>query len=459
MRYVQIIKNKTMDPLYVGGAVFAAGIVARALYSICCANNNEQIKKKKKKKSKNNATKKKSKAKRAKNTDELSSFISSGGKANEGSNTLKKRKNKKKYDDTVPETKQKANNSSSNNNNNNNNKKNNNISISTTEETKKQVDNNNYNTSINNKKKTKKSKKNADAGEWSVVPSDKKKKKKKGGGRKGELSQNLNSETKDYVSINTKQIGILIGPGGKNLQAIQTGANVRINVPRNPQGSTTNVEVEGIGMNVQKAKTAIRDLMDKGYCSYTTGEDFYEDSIMVHPMYFPDIIGKNGLIIRRIQDDIGARLNIPKNTNMNSSQRSRVMITGPKANVRQAKDVVYSIMQFYHHEITHPGVVHAEINVAEWQRQTLVGPKGSTIKHIQGNWSVNVCLPNENSLNGNTLIVGLPKNVDGAKRYILKILSDADEVQASYEQENNLGGDWGAAGTNDDDNNGWGNGW
>ena len=42
---------------------------------------------------------------------------------------------------------------------------------------------------------------------------------------------------------------------------------------------------------------------------------------------------------------------------------------------------------------------------------------------------------------------------------ILKILSDADEVQASYEQENNLGGDWGAAGTNDDDNNGWGNGW
>ena len=48
----------------------------------------------------------------------------------------------------------------------------------------------------------------------------------------------------------------------------------------------TNVEVEGIGMNVQKAKTAIRDLMDKGYCSYTTGEDFYEDSIMVHPMYF-----------------------------------------------------------------------------------------------------------------------------------------------------------------------------
>ena len=62
MRYVQIIKNKTMDPLYVGGAVFAAGIVARALYSICCANNNEQMKKKKKKKSKNNATKKKSKS-------------------------------------------------------------------------------------------------------------------------------------------------------------------------------------------------------------------------------------------------------------------------------------------------------------------------------------------------------------------------------------------------------------
>ena len=50
MRDVQINKNITMDTLYVGGAVFAAGIIARALYSICCANNNEQIKKNKKKK-------------------------------------------------------------------------------------------------------------------------------------------------------------------------------------------------------------------------------------------------------------------------------------------------------------------------------------------------------------------------------------------------------------------------
>lgn len=288
------------------------------------------------------------------------------------------------------------------------------------------------------------------------MPSEKKKRRNKNKKKSG-AAANLNSEGKDYMLINTKQIGILIGPGGKNLQAIQAGTNTRINVPRNPQGSTTNVEIEGLGVNINNAKNAIRDLMNKGYCSHTIDDDFYEDHIMVHPMYFPDIIGKNGAVIRKIQDDVGAKLNIPKNTNMNSSQRSRVMITGSKANVRQAKDVVYSIMQFYHHEITHPGVTHAELHVAEWQRQTLIGPKGSTIKHIQGNWGVNVCLPNENALNANTLVVGLPKNVDGAKKYILKILSDADEAQTSYEQESSLGGDWGAGGNDED--NGWGNGW
>eukprot|EP00944_MAST-04C_sp_MAST-4C-sp1_P005577 g5577.t1 len=297
--------------------------------------------------------------------------------------------------------------------------------------------------------------KNNDDGGWSVVPSEKKKKKKSG---KKSKSANLNSETNDYVQVLAKQVGIVIGPGGKNLQAIQTGTNTRINVPRNIQGTTTKIEIQGLGADIASAKRAINDLLNKGYCSFTIGDDFCEDSIMVHPQFFSEIIGKNGIIIRKIQDEVGAKLNLPRDTNANSSQRSRVMITGSKANVRQAKDVVYSIMQFYHHEITHPGVVHAELNVAEWQRQTLIGPKGSTIRHIQGNWSVGVHLPNENSLNSNTLVVGLPKNVEGAKKYILKILSDADEAQASVEQENAYAddADWGAG---NDDGNGWGGEW
>ena len=43
---------------------------------------------------------------------------------------------------------------------------------------------------------------------------------------------------------------------------------------------------------------------------------------------------------------------------------------------------------------------------------------------------------------------------EGAKKYILKILSDADEIQTTYEQENSLGGDdWGAG--DDWESSGW----
>ena len=79
-----------MDPLYVGGAVFAAGIVARALYTLCSGSEETKknvISKKKKSKKKRSA---KEKTKLAKKTDELSAFIAE--KADPPSKSMRKRK-------------------------------------------------------------------------------------------------------------------------------------------------------------------------------------------------------------------------------------------------------------------------------------------------------------------------------------------------------------------------------
>ena len=245
---------------------------------------------------------------------------------------------------------------------------------------------------------------------------------------------------KAKITVDARKIGILIGPKGSTLHAIQDATNVQINVPRGGEGSTSTVTIEGSAEGIANARAAIKDLFEKGYCSYTTGDDFAEDFVMVHPSYFPDLIGKNGRIIKAIQDSVGARLNIPKiASGTASASRARVAITGPKQSVQVAKDIVYSIMQFYHHEITHPGMIHETVDIPEYNRSLIIGTKGSVIHHIQNNWGVNVVMPSDYSLNQNCLVVGAPDSVKAAKKYILKLLHEAEEEYNAQQEEHGLG--------------------
>ena len=43
-------------------------------------------------------------------------------------------------------------------------------------------------------------------------------------------------------------------------------------------------------------------LLQLGYSKLIAGEDFQESSMMVHPMYLAEIIGKGGCNIRAIQE-------------------------------------------------------------------------------------------------------------------------------------------------------------
>jgi len=245
---------------------------------------------------------------------------------------------------------------------------------------------------------------------------------------------------KAKFTVDARKIGILIGPKGSTLHAIQDATNVQINVPRGGEGATSSVTIEGSAEGIANARAAIKDLFEKGYCSYTTGDDFAEDFVMVHPSYFPDLIGKNGRIIKAIQDSVGARLNIPKiDSGAASASRARVAITGPKQGVQVAKDIVYSIMQFYHHEITHPGMIHETVDIPDYNRSLIIGTKGSVIHHIQNNWGVNVVMPSDYSLNQNCLVVGAPGAVKGAKKYILKLLHEAEEQYNAQQEEHGLG--------------------
>merc|ERR1719162_1038544 len=111
------------------------------------------------------------------------------------------------------------------------------------------------------------------------------------------------------------------------------------------------------------AVKAVKELTTKGFCSLAYGDDFLESDMNIHPIYFSELIGKQGMVIRAIKDKLQVELNIPKipqgSKVREMTKKMKVGFAGKKADVEKAKAVVGDIILYYHHDITHgEEVVH-----------------------------------------------------------------------------------------------------
>lgn len=103
----------------------------------------------------------------------------------------------------------------------------------------------------------------------------------------------------------------------------------------------------------------------------------------------------------------------------------RVLIAGNKDKVQEAKDIITELTTYYHSNVTHPGQVHAEMDVDPSMYNNIIGSKGAEIKQIQVTYKVQVHIPNGESVTKNVLIVGDPAGVKGAEKRIQKIVEAA----------------------------------
>merc|ERR1719213_1529632 len=116
---------------------------------------------------------------------------------------------------------------------------------------------------------------------------------------------------------------------------------------------------------------------------------------------------------------------VPKNGP--AAKKYRVTLAGSKASVTLGKEIINSIALYGHHELTHPGQAHKELEIEQWRYPFLIGSKGSELRHIQNNYKVKVNIPREFSANQNVVIMGEPRDVERAKAYIEKIMYEADQ--------------------------------
>lgn len=220
------------------------------------------------------------------------------------------------------------------------------------------------------------------------------------------------------VTVPEKMIGRIIGPKGATLKMIQEKTGV--------EKIDTSGEVFtllGPAKAVELAKMAIQEIVEKGYTSLQF-EDFSATFVQVHPSMFPEIIGKQGCVIRKIKEELQVEVGIPEvpKEAIAGKKKFKVTLAGSADNVNKAKEVLTDIMTYYHHDLTHPDQVHEEIEIEPWQLNFVIGKRGSEIKHIQANYKVRLYIPNENSLSQTPLLVGERPCVDRAKAYIDKLL-------------------------------------
>jgi len=242
------------------------------------------------------------------------------------------------------------------------------------------------------------------------------------------------------IKVPEKKIGIVIGPKGSNIKLIQEKTGTRIDT------SGEMFTIVGEPQAVTLAEATVRELVEKGYCSMAF-EDFKEEFCQVHPSSFPDLIGKQGAVIKAMKSELGVVVNMPDvpkaAPGKETAKKYKVTLAGKKENVEQCKEVINHICMYGYHEITHPDQSHEELDVPTWAYSFLIGKAGSELKHIQNNYKVKVNIPREFSACQSVVVVGMKHDVERAKGYIEKLLWNAENQSKGRDRQDGATDHWG----------------
>jgi len=240
------------------------------------------------------------------------------------------------------------------------------------------------------------------------------------------------------ISVPEGKIGRIIGPKGANIAFIKEKTGIK-----SIDTQTDVCIIIGQPEDVPKAEAAIKELIEKGYMSISY-DSFKADQITVPSTSIPNIIGKGGAIIQVIKKELHVEIDVeatPKYAEGAKREvtKVKVSIAGELENVEKAKECIQSIVQFSHHEITHPGFSHAELEVEEHKYRFIIGKGGSEMRHIQNSFHVQVTIPRDSDKDADkepkVVVVGETLAVEKAVRYITKVLEDADKPQGRDKPE------------------------
>jgi rRNA processing protein Krr1/Pno1 len=218
------------------------------------------------------------------------------------------------------------------------------------------------------------------------------------------------------VEIDPRHYGLLIGEKGATLIKLQDDTGARVDVPKRDSGKKT-ITISGPPQSIVSCQALMKNLINGGSAV---------SEINCPPEKIGIVIGPGGKNVKAIQAQLSVRVNLPER----GGNSNKIVITGEKAGVKQAKDVIKSLIANGFSALTDPGVELKEIDIDPDNYKFIIGAAGQTIKSIQGDTKCKVNIPRGV---GRVSVVG---PAAGVARAIVQIQKCIERAQAMDAERN-----------------------
>jgi hypothetical protein len=266
------------------------------------------------------------------------------------------------------------------------------------------------------------------------------------------------SDSSDYISkkiiIPAKFYELIRGPKGTTLNAIlgpESEATVHFGTT-----SKDTVEVRGLTKEVNSVvaelQKAHEDVQSEDFGKSYTAEFFIPSNFSAH------IIGKAGIHINKLKDDLGVKIDIGENNNGKPAEEEKVVgknnkknagpvkvvIQGPKINVEAAKERILSQITNLADQVT------ISLKVPKEFHRFLIGPSGRYVKKLEDKYNVFIKFPKSSTRGGDEspsspaaptnpdeiTVRGSKKDTASAKEELVELYEyEKDEQQKRKERE------------------------
>mmetsp|Transcript_16040 Transcript_16040/g.24164 ORF Transcript_16040/g.24164 Transcript_16040/m.24164 type:complete len:475 (+) Transcript_16040:70-1494(+) len=275
---------------------------------------------------------------------------------------------------------------------------------------------------------------------WQTVGADKKlKPKKQTPKKKKEEKKEEKPEVKGpslvtaRLEVDPRHYGKIIGSAGATLKALMAKTETAIRLPpRGVEPPSKTIVIEGTGDAVGLAKSAIHELVHKGY-SRLLNPEIAEGAVSIDRKLHGLVIGPKGSVINAIKKKTGVQINLP---GPNTTSR-RITLTGSKNGIKAAKQAIKFIANYRYTPLLNPTWTHIEMEVPPEKMGKIIGSRASTRRHIEGNTKAKIHTPMRGDENQNVIVYGPLECVKRAEKAINKILNKEEEEyeEKSYKEE------------------------
>ncbi|EDX07677.1 vigilin [Drosophila simulans] len=190
----------------------------------------------------------------------------------------------------------------------------------------------------------------------------------------------FSTQASRQVTVPREHFRVILGKGGQRLREIERVTATRINIPS--QGDESEfITIAGTKEGIAQAEQEIRQLSAEQYKKSS-------DRITVPKVYHPFIVGPYSENLNKLQEETGARINVPPQ----QVQKDEIFISGEKDAVAAAKAKVEAIYKDMEKKCS-----TVSVEVAKPKHRYVIGPKGSTIAEILQLTGVSVEMPPNDS--------------------------------------------------------------